>query len=366
MLTRKLDERTRILAFCLPGIGDTLFAVPALRAIKAAWPGSHITALTMFRGAAAVLRQFSFIDEVVNHDFMHSGVFSSLKFTLGLRRGNYGVAFLPYPSNRLEYNALALLAGCRYRIGHRYQHMNRACGNWMKNIAVPEEDGFSNIEENLRLAQALTGERDADVSVQFSLSPLHIAHVDKWLAGVGLDDHMLIGLHPGGSTAKNHLHKRWPPVHFIELGRRLIDATGAAILVLGGPDEKELAEYVSRKIGRGAVALCLSDILHTCAVIRRCMHFISNDTALLHLARAVGVPATGIFGPTSVGRAQMHHVDCDDISLGLPCQPCFYYSPRHLRCKYGDYRCLVLLRADMVVEHVLARLDSSIGACAST
>jgi len=346
----------KILAFCLPGIGDSVFAIPAVRALKEGFPGSTLFALTMFRGAADVLQQFSFIDEVVNFDFLHEGFLRSLVFLRQFRQRNFDLIFMTYPSNRLEYNLIAFLIGARFRLGHRYQHLDVLCGNWLKNLVVREDNSFTNIEENLRLTELLTAKKNRDLSIRLPLQAHHIKYAREWVIEHKLTDQLLIGFHPGGSTAKNHLHKRWPPENYVKAGKKLVREIGAAIVLFGGPEEDQLKLQIAQGIGPGAFVPHPPDILHTCGLIAQCSHVIANDSALLHLSRALGVPTTGIFGPTSAAWVRMAHVSCDDLSLGLPCQPWFYYSPRHLRCKCRRFSCLEDLTPDLVADHVLALL----------
>jgi hypothetical protein len=68
------------------------------------------------------------------------------------------------------------------------------------------------------------------------------------------------------------------------------------------------------------------------------------------------VPSTGIFGPTSATWVRVPNAQREEATLGLPCQPCFYYSPRHVRCQFGDFRCLHRLTPDLVAEGVLRSL----------
>lgn len=347
----------RILAFCLPGIGDSLFAVPALRALKEQYSDSTLSALTMFRGAADVLQQFPFIDEVVIFDFLHEGFLRSLRFLAQLRKCKFDLIFMAYPSNRLEYNLIGLFMGARYRLGRRYQHLDYLCGNWLKNLVVGEDTNLTNVEENLRLTRLVTGKKYTDSSISLPLQPIHIEYARKWAVEQKLSNRLLIGFHPGGSTAKNHLHKRWPAHKYVDLGKNLIRETGAAILLPGGPEKDQMKQRIAEDIGLGAFVAHPPDILHTCGLIAQCSHVVANDTALLHLSRALGVPTTGIFGPTSSAWVGIPHVSCNDLSLGLPCQPCFYYSPRHLRCKRGSFQCLHDLTPDLVADRFLALLE---------
>lgn len=359
-------EVKSILVFCLAGIGDTLFFFPAFRALRAVLPEAHIAALVMFPGARQLLEDNPDADEVLEFEFPREGIARSLRFIARLRRRRFDTVILSYPANRLEYNIVARLLGARNRIGHRYDHYDRLCGNWLNTRSLHERDDLTNIEENLRLVELLTGDRSGDTSIRLTLRPQHTAFAEQWLHDRDLRRGSLVGFHPGGSTFKNHIHKRWPPSRYSELGRLVHDRAGAAILVFGGPEENPIKEEVVRTMGPWAFPVDTPGIFETAALIASCEHFVANDSALLHLAGAMGVPTTAVFGPTNPGWVRIPGVPRKEVTLGLPCQPCFFYSPRSVRCAaYGDFRCLGRLEAGHVAEHVTDALSSAAGRKAS-
>ena len=300
------------------------------------------------------------VDEVLHFDFMHESKLKAWRFVMGLRRRRFDATILGYPSNRLEYNAIARLVGSPLRVGHRYNHLDMRCGNCLNNVTVREDDAANNIEENLRLVEALTGDASNDTRVELRLTPEHESFAEAWLRRKGLGEKTLVGFHAGGSRGKNHTNKRWAPESFIELGRTLVTEAGATVVMLGGPKEAELRERIVTGVGAGAVSAETSDIMETAALVARCRHFVSNDSALMHLAGALGVPTSGIFGPTSAEWVRMPHSPRTEVRLGLPCQPCFYYSPRHLSCEQGGFRCLRELKPEQVMPSVLSSLEDAV------
>lgn len=106
-----------------------------------------------------------------------------------------------------------------------------------------------------------------------------------------------------GPTA-NWPRKAWPTVRFAELATRLTGPAGlfpgGRVAVLGGPGEREMAlpliealppERCIDLVGRAG-------LLTAYAVLRRCALFVGNDTGVMHLAAAAGIPTLGLFGPS--------------------------------------------------------------------
>lgn len=98
--------------------------------------------------------------------------------------------------------------------------------------------------------------------------------------------------------------KMWRGAYFAELIDRLTAPEGilphARVVVLGADTERNLAEPVLASI-RPQYRIDLVgkvDLLTSFAVLRRCALFIGNDSGLMHLAAASGIPTLGLFGPS--------------------------------------------------------------------
>ena len=99
----------KILVFCLAGIGDTLMCTPTLRILRQALPSAKIDVLVMHEGSKNILECSPDVDHVIQWNFVKYGFFKSLKFCLKLRKKNYDVSLMSYPSNRYEYNMVSHL-----------------------------------------------------------------------------------------------------------------------------------------------------------------------------------------------------------------------------------------------------------------
>ena len=221
---------------------------------------------------------------------------------------------------------------------------------------MKENEDLSNIEENLRLIELLTGEIALMTPPRVHLQNEHRAYAGAWLREHDLYGGSCIAFHPGGDLRKNHVRKRWSSERFIELGQRLACDTGATILLFGGSEEESLNNKIASAIGEDSHVVMTDDLLEAAAVFERCAHAVTNDTGWMHLAAALGVPTTAIFGPTSPTLVRDPFARRTEVQLGLACQPCFYYSPRHVHCRYGDFRCLRDLSAETVFATVLENI----------
>ncbi|ABC23030.1 glycosyl transferase family protein [Rhodospirillum rubrum F11] len=102
----------------------------------------------------------------------------------------------------------------------------------------------------------------------------------------------------------NWYAKTWPAERFIELAERLTAAkaplAGARVAVVAGPDERTAAQPVLDALppARRLDLIGAGPLLDTQAALERCALFIGNDSGLMHMAAAAGIPTLGLFGPS--------------------------------------------------------------------
>jgi heptosyltransferase II len=150
--------------------------------------------------------------------------------------------------------------------------------------------------------------------------------------------------------------KRWTSAGYAALSRRLL-AEGFAVWVLGGPDEKPLATEI---IGDSAARdLTGSDLRDAILALASASVAVSNDSGLLHVAAALGIPSIGIFGPTSPWHwAPLNPLAAKiQIASKLDCQPC--HKPV---CRFGHHRCMQEIGADQVFTAVQRALKAVVEA----
>jgi heptosyltransferase-3 len=106
-----------------------------------------------------------------------------------------------------------------------------------------------------------------------------------------------------GPTA-NWDGKQWPATKFIELIHRLTERPGpfnnARVMVLSAPNERNAASMVIQSVpeDRRIDIAGKTDLLTGFACLQRATAYIGNDSGLMHLAAAGGVPTVGLFGPS--------------------------------------------------------------------
>jgi ADP-heptose:LPS heptosyltransferase len=154
--------------------------------------------------------------------------------------------------------------------------------------------GHNHLHRVERLASVL--DADSPPPPQLWITRPHMATARKLVPGY--DPVLALG------PTANWPGKQWDGLRFAELAHRLTGATailpGAKVAILGADSERAEAEQVLRLIpAQQRVDLVGKiDLLTAYAVLRRCSLFIGNDSGLMHIAAAAGIPTLGLFGPS--------------------------------------------------------------------
>ncbi|MFO0752014.1 MAG: glycosyltransferase family 9 protein [Thermodesulfovibrionales bacterium] len=317
-------SRRRFLVVSATGVGDTLWATPALAELRAAFPEAYIGVLTSPPGFE-VLQGNPAVDELFVFLKGAAGL-PSLPSLLGaLRKRRFDTAFLFHASDRIVW-PLVLLTGAAEIVGVEGQNKGL---DFILTRTVRPDPALHAVETRfaqLRCAGANPSPRPLSLSLGES---------EKEAAGAFLKRHglnggsLLVGLHPGARK----FFKCWPHRHFIAAGNLLTERLGCRIVVTGGGAEKELADAVAAGI-RGAVSAAGGfSLRETAALIEKMDLFITNDTGPMHMAFALATPVVALFCPTDPRRCGPYRAErAVIIEKERTCSPCVGKKCSHPVC----------------------------------
>jgi len=154
--------------------------------------------------------------------------------------------------------------------------------------------------------------------------------------------------------------KQWPAGHVAALAGRLSASPGLRCVFVGGKADLDTARAVQAALD-SAVRERVIDLIGamtlpvTVAIVALADACVGNDSAIMHLAAAVGTPVVGLFGPTDE-RLTAPTVRPGHRALVLtnpvPCRPCFRRT-----CHVSGHPCLAGItpaRVQASVESLLA------------
>ena len=353
-----MNKPEKILIIALPGIGDALLSTPMLRLLREAKPNAEIHVLVMFAATRDLFRANPLVNKVHFFDFINGNKLEGILFLFHLRSLAFDISINIYPQNRREYNIIALIIGAGRRLGVRYKRRDWQNLNWLNNDTVPENDSLHCVEENVHILSALGIHHELHEATLPSLD-LYLSQEQENFASHWITDHQLgdakliVGIHAGTALFKNHIMRRWAPEKFALLAKRLYCELGATVLLFGGPDDKSANEIILRNAGDSIIEVRTTSIMDSIAVMKRTNLFVSNDSALMHIAGALKLPTVAIFGPTNETYVHPWKTNYKIVQTGIDCRPCFVYSPKPLTCyRINPDEQFICIR-DIEVEQVL-------------
>jgi heptosyltransferase-2 len=334
-----MSNSDRLLIRAPNWLGDAVMALPALAAVRRAYPASTIVVAAR-AGVAPLFRERTGVaaNEVVLVD--ERGEAGQLRAV-----GGDAVLLLP---NSFRSAWLARLAGIRERWGYR-----ASARGWLltRGVARPRRGQLHQVHYYRELVRGLgidPGD-DAIPGVTPQLSTLEKADALLVRSGVALGQR-IAGFAPGAAYGTA---KRWPP----DRVARVIDAlgrSGTTSVLVGAAGDRDTGRAIESALPAGARVVNLigrTSLGELIGVVARCAAFVSNDSGAMHVAAALGVPVTAIFGPTDERvTAPAAAGPAEVIVRDVFCRPCL------LRECPIDHRCMKRIDVDTVLNSVSGHL----------
>ena len=317
-------------------IGDGIMSLPALRAFKEHFPSEHL-AVAAKSYLADIFLDIPQIDEIIPlpDRWTPRSFFSSLR-EFRRRRFERGILFTNSFSSALFFRLAGIVSSAGY---------SRDGRGWLLDEHVPPgPDRGHQKYYYLQIIEHLAGRRSSkDADASLVVNAAERAWADAWLREQGLAAGApLLAVAPGAAYGSA---KAWPADRFRALVRSWGEARpGTAVLLLGGPAERETAAAVAA--GQPGRVLDLAGRLslrRSIAVLSRCRLFIGNDSGLMHIAAALALPVVAVFGPTEPGRTSPLAGSFRLLHHGADCAPC-----RHRECP-TDHRCMAAVTSNDVL-----------------
>lgn len=334
-------------------IGDAVMTMPALKALRKAFPDSHLSLLVK-PSVSPLFDLDPHIDEIILYGERFKGFGGKLRLVRALRGKGFSRAVLF--QNAFEAAMIAFLAGIPERIG--YERDGRG---FLLTRKVPfrgDDRKVHHIAYYLNLLSAA----GISAGTENHRPWIHLSLEERMKARViaGKLKRPILGINPGAAFGSS---KRWFPDRFAEVAKWFIRDTGGSAVIFGGTKETAIAQEIELLAGletglssrptdimerepRGSSLLNMAgktSLRELIALISECDVFVTNDSGPMHIACAVGTPVVAIFGSTSpeltgpVGEADIV------IRNDFDCSPCFDRT-----CENSDMRCMYAVTSDDV------------------
>ncbi len=330
-----------------------ILALPSLRAIRGAYPGSYISLLASAE-AAPIIEPEGVYDELIGFrrspqrfgGFLVRSRWQELIWLAGLGRMHYDAVVVLQPllnkagALRLRSIIAASRVSCSFG-----RNTNGRGGFYWKAVEECFDSDTHEVMRALSVAALLGASGHADIGIDCDETARQ--HAIDYINKAGVERaNPLIGINAGSFRLSN----RWPVERFAEVANALLTGTNGAVILIGGPGEEHYEEAFRRLVAVPLIsAIGKTSLAQLPGLLSVLDLLVTNDTGTMHVAAAVGVRTVAVF------------------SAGDPRRVAPYAPATHARAinnhlcgrpYCGDNRCLL----NVSVEQVLQACKELLGA----
>jgi heptosyltransferase-1 len=281
------DERFLIVR--LSSLGDIVFTLPMLAALRDTFCRSHIAWVVNARWKPLLAGNPDLNDIIT---LPNSSISAFFRCGRRLRENNYTCVI---DGQGLYKSAmLAKLTHVKQRIGYSFSFAREGAASLLYSQRV-KPAGKHVVDMNLELAAA-AGATIQQARFPFTIPSEAQSSVNQFLTSMKISRFAVLS--PGGGWPS----KLWPPERYGELALKLWETHGLRIIINCGPGEAQIAEIVAANAAAALPIIVQYGISETMALLLRAELVVAGDSGPLHLASALGTAVVGLYGPTSPSR----------------------------------------------------------------
>jgi len=298
-------------------IGDLLFSLPLLKALRDAYPKAVIHSI-LRRNLIDLLSDSPYVDSIVERGKTLKGTFQLLR---NIRNQQYDLLITLSSSEACL--TLAALSGANIKAGFSHFPM----------------DLFLDIKEDIEGHNSWLNNRKL-------LDRLKIKVIKNDYVGLlNLNSEMSHSVAPKGKyvvispgASRRRQMKTWDNTNFARLILLLHKQFGLTPVLIGGTDNREdnkhIIDMVTEEGTIASIYNLTEESLHSIAlVIKQAQLFVGIDSGFMHVASSLDIPVVALFGPTDpfyVGPQNQRSIVVRDEAHD--CIPCYLKNCEHRNC----------------------------------
>lgn len=359
-----LDGRVvqRILVVRVDLLGDVVLSLPAVRALKRAYPNARIDMLVL-RSTAPILQGEPEVARVLTFDpgawrrpvglLKPNTWHDALTLLRTLRAARYDLAISI--SGDIG-SVLTRLSGARRRFGYA----DEAYKHFLTDSLPGGRYATHQHEVKYVLALALAAGGivlPGDERLKLHVLPNAARTMKDQLRAQRAQTRLfgpVVAIHAG---ARNGQAKRWPPAHIAALADRLVTELDALVVLTGAPNETPLARAILRRVRHPVLNLTgQTTIPELVALLAASDLLVTGDSGPMHIACAVGTPVVALHGPTDPAISGPTAPDAIVLRHNLWCAPC-YDASATAECRFGNPVCMKQLSPSLVFAAARRQLE---------
>lgn len=305
-----LEMSDKILVYAPNWIGDAIMAVPMVQAARQVFPDAY---LTMFckQWVAGVYRFLPDIDDIITFTREERKTRTTRSHLIQkVRSEGFDRAFILPDS--FSTARLIFQSQIPERVGYRDQFRSLMLTH---RLSPNEVAGWHRSDKYMHVLHPFSS--DLPYGTAPRLATPEIPDIAS-LCPECDPAKLMIGLNPQAVATS----RRWPLSRWAEL-IRLLTTNGTQFILFGGPHDRDRSARIVREAEGNVIdmtgRLPLQDSI---ALMSRCDLFVTNDSGLMHVANALGVPTVGLYGAADISITGLRGNIYRNINADVYCSPC--------------------------------------------
>ena len=342
----------RILVFtACPGIGDMIARLPAIEALKHAFPSAHMAIVIRDKPVLhEITKDLPYIDEIIiqNRPYKKLALWQMWRFGWMLRKRQFD-AVLIFGRSKFREPFLAYFSGAKIRIGYETK---KGIGRSLLTHVITAHPDDHEIENIFKVIAPLGIQKPKNIQIHFPVQKAADSQMESFLKNHHLKPRRFVVL----LTCANYSGRRWPKKRFSEIIDYLQQEFGLQSILVGSQQDRLYITQIIEGAHSNAINLAGQTTLsQLAALLKKCALFIGVDSGPMHLAAALDVPIIALFGPSHFKRwaPWQNHADIRHqiITKNLDCSPCSE------KCIHATHICMEQIE----LKDVTTRIDAYLG-----
>jgi ADP-heptose:LPS heptosyltransferase len=279
----------KIILFHMNQLGDLLFSLPVLKAVKEQYPDAKIYSVVR-PNLAGLLKSANIADKIF---IKEKNFFKRLKLIKDIRKENISTALLF--SESPESLITAFCCGIKNRAGFQTSSLNFLLTLKAGKTGVPSMKNNINLAKTARIDNVKT-----DYTGIIKAGVQSAKNADKWLTDNNLREKDFIIISAGASARrKDKCLKNEVWVETIDK----LHEMDKNVVIIGAKWEKEYIKSITGKCKKEPKIYCPENGLEDMAgFIEKADFFIGIDSGLMHLSASLGIRCIALYGATDPGQ----------------------------------------------------------------
>ncbi len=293
-------------------VGDSVLAIPAMKAVRARFPAAEITLLVR-PWVAGLFTSAPFLNKVWAEP-RPTGIADWARIVRQIRDRSFDLAIL-FP-NSFESALMTFLGRVPVRLGYATDGRRLL----LTKAVIPAVETRHQVYYYLDLVKNLSATADPP-SIKIAATSEEKAEARRllFLEGITAQERFIV-LNPGAAYGSA---KRWSEKRFAEAGDQLSRELGFRVAIIGSPAEAPVAESI-RSLMKSPVAILTgkTTLEALIGVLSESSLVITNDSGPMHIAAALGTPTVAVFGSTDERVTGPYGLRTRIVKHFVDCSPC--------------------------------------------